>query len=153
MMATVKKSSAGSVAPESRPTASPGRNRGLLMGAAVAAAAIALMVGWWKGPTSLKRALSIPAGLVPKETASPEVMSVPVRPETLLTRESIDHVLEALDRAIRLKDVEGVLQYLAPSATITIHMKQGSQQQSASLTRDEYRTTLRMRFAFPSGND
>jgi tRNA U54 and U55 pseudouridine synthase Pus10 len=36
---------------------------------------------------------------------------------------------------------------------VTIHMKQGTHQQSAMLTREEYRKTLAMEFAFPSAND
>jgi hypothetical protein len=75
------------------------------------------------------------------------------KPEIHLTRESIDLLLDALDQAIRRKDVDGVLRHIALDATITIHMKQGAQQQSASLTREEYRKTLAMGFAFPSAND
>lgn len=54
---------------------------------------------------------------------------------------------------MRRKDVDGVLRHIAPDATITIHMKQGTQQQIATLTREEYRKTMAMGFAFPSAND
>lgn len=70
-----------------------------------------------------------------------------------LTREGIDVLLHALDEAIRRKDVDGVVRHMAPDASITIHMKQGSHQQAALLTREEYRKTLAMAFAFPSAHD
>ncbi|OQW30317.1 MAG: hypothetical protein A4E19_10435 [Nitrospira sp. SG-bin1] len=70
-----------------------------------------------------------------------------------LTREGIDHLLGALDEAVRRKDVDGVLRHIAHDATITIHLKQGPQQQMAVLTREEYRKTLGMSFSFPSAND
>lgn len=70
-----------------------------------------------------------------------------------LTREGIDRLLGALDEAVRRKDVEGVLRYISYDATITIHLKQGPQQQTALLTRDDYRKTLAMAFAFPSDHD
>lgn len=79
--------------------------------------------------------------------------SKPSKPEIHLTRESIDLLLNTLDEAIRRKDVDGVLRHIAPDATITIHMKQGAQQQSTTLTREDYRKTLAMGFAFPSAND
>jgi hypothetical protein len=70
-----------------------------------------------------------------------------------LTREGIDRLLDTLDDAVRRKDVEGVLRHISYDATITIHLKQGPQQQTALLTRDDYRKTLAMAFAFPSNND
>ncbi len=70
-----------------------------------------------------------------------------------LTREGIDRLLGSLDDAVRRKDVEGVLRYISHDAMITIHLKQGPQQQTALLTRDDYRKTLAMAFAFPSAND
>ncbi|MBL8052436.1 MAG: nuclear transport factor 2 family protein [Nitrospira sp.] len=70
-----------------------------------------------------------------------------------LTREGIDRLLGALDDAVRRKDVDGVLRHISHDATITIHMKQGPQHQTALLTRDDYRKTLAMAFAFPSDND
>ena len=70
-----------------------------------------------------------------------------------LTREGIDQLLGALDDAVRRKDVDGVLRHISHDATITIHLKQGPQQQTALLTRDDYRKTLAMAFAFPSDKD
>jgi hypothetical protein len=84
---------------------------------------------------------------------SSDPSSKPSKSEIHLTRESIDLFLDALDQAIRRKDVDGVLRHIAPDATITIHMKQGGQRQIATLTREEYRKTLAMRFAFPIAND
>ncbi len=91
----------------------------------------------------------------PVQTNSPpsDSPSSNFRPETHLTQEAIDLLLNALDQAIRQKDVEGVLQHIAPDATITVHIRQGSQKQIALLTREEYRRTLAMGFAFPSAND
>lgn len=89
----------------------------------------------------------------PMNTTPPHSSSKPAKADIRLTREGIDLLLDSLDQAIRRKDVEGVLRHIAPDATITIHMKQGSQQQIATLTREEYRTTLSMGFAFPSAND
>ena len=86
-------------------------------------------------------------------TVSSDPPSTPSKPELHLTRESVDLFLNTLDQAIRQKDVDGVLRHIAPDATITIHMKQGAQQQIATLTREEYRKTLAMGFAFPSAND
>lgn len=77
----------------------------------------------------------------------------PQAADVRLTRDGIDRLLDALDHAIRRKDVEGVLRHIAHDATITIHLKQGPQQQAALLTREEYRKTLAMSFAFPSDND
>lgn len=70
-----------------------------------------------------------------------------------LTREGIDRLLGSLDDAVRRKDVDGVLRHISHDATITIHLKQGPQQQTALLTRADYRKTLAMAFAFPSAND
>ncbi|MBS0156262.1 MAG: nuclear transport factor 2 family protein [Nitrospira sp.] len=70
-----------------------------------------------------------------------------------LTREGIDRLLATLDDAVRRKDVEGVLRHISHDAMITIHLKQGPQQQTALLTREDYRKTLAMAFAFPSNND
>ncbi|MEQ1679803.1 MAG: hypothetical protein ABL950_04240 [Nitrospira sp.] len=77
----------------------------------------------------------------------------PFQPDVRLTREGIDHLLDALDDAVRRKNVDGVLRYIAHDATITIHLKQGPQQQMAMLTREDYRKTLAMSFAFPSAHD
>jgi hypothetical protein len=73
--------------------------------------------------------------------------------EIQLRRESVELLLEAFDQAMRQKDVNGVLQHIAPDAAIIIHMRQGVNQQTALLTREEYGNTLAMGFAFPSAND
>jgi ketosteroid isomerase-like protein len=85
--------------------------------------------------------------------ASTDPESKPFTPDVRLTREKIEGLLATLDGAIRRKDVDGMVRHMTPDATITIHMKQGAQQQMALLTRDEYRKTLAMAFAFPSAND
>jgi ketosteroid isomerase-like protein len=77
----------------------------------------------------------------------------PITADVRLTREGIDQLLNTLDEAIRRKDVDAVVRHITSDATITIHMKQGSQQQVAPLTREEYRKTLAMAFAFPSAHD
>ncbi len=82
-----------------------------------------------------------------------ESQSKPVPSDVRLTREGIDLLLDALDEAVRRKHVDGVLRHITHDATITIHMKQGPQQQMAMLTREDYRKTLAMTFAFPSAND
>jgi hypothetical protein len=79
--------------------------------------------------------------------------SKPFQPDVRLTRERIELVLDVLDEAVRRKDVDGVLRHITHDAIITIHLKQGPQQQVAMLTREEYRKTLTMSFAFPSAND
>ena len=76
-----------------------------------------------------------------------------LQPDVRLTREGIDLLLDALDEAVRRKDVEGILRHISHDATITIHLKQGPQQQMAMLTREDYRKTFAMSFAFPSAND
>ena len=85
--------------------------------------------------------------------SAPNPSPKPSEPETPLTRASIDLLLNNLDQATRQKDVDGVLRHLAAEVTVIIHMKQGAHQQSAMLTREEYRKTLTMEFAFPSAND
>lgn len=77
----------------------------------------------------------------------------PATPDARLTREGIDVLLNTLDEAIRRKDVDSVVRHITSDASIIIHMKQGSHQQMALLTREEYRKTLAMTFAFPSAND
>jgi hypothetical protein len=90
-----------------------------------------------------------------QEAVAPKITeaSQTAKPELRLSRKAIDLLLDSLDEAKRRKDAEGILRHIAPDAIITIHMKQGAQQQMATLTREEYRTTLAMSFAFPSGND
>ena len=85
--------------------------------------------------------------------SSPNPSLKPSEPEPPLTRASIDLLLNNLDQATRQKEVEGILRHLAPEVAVIIHMKQGTHQQSAMLTREEYRKTLTMEFAFPSAND
>lgn len=91
-------------------------------------------------------------------TSQPSVVltdsrSKPFQPDVRLTPEGIALLLDALDEAVRRKDVDGVLRHIAHDATITIHLKQGPQQHMALLTREDYRKTLAMSFAFPSAND
>ncbi|MBM4139148.1 MAG: hypothetical protein FJ244_06720 [Nitrospira sp.] len=74
-------------------------------------------------------------------------------PKPSLTRTSIDLLLNNLDQAIRPKDVDGILRHIAPDVMITIHMRQEAHQESALLTREEYRKALTMEFTFPSAND
>ena len=85
--------------------------------------------------------------------SSPHPSLKPSETEPPLTRASIDLLLSNLDQATRQKDVDGVLRHIAADVTVTIHMRQGAHQQSAMLTREEYRKTLAMEFAFPSAND
>ncbi|MHC9061916.1 Cif family virulence factor [Nitrospira sp. CMX1] len=90
----------------------------------------------------------------PQQTASlTERQSNSGTMDVRLTREGIDRLLATLDDAVRRKDVDGVLRHISHDAMITIHLKQGPQQQTALLTRDDYRKTLAMAFAFPSNND
>jgi ketosteroid isomerase-like protein len=87
-------------------------------------------------------------GVVPTDSRSKSF-----QPDARLTREGIDLLLDSFDEAVRRKDVDGVLRHITHDATITIHLKQGPQQQTALLTREDYRKTLAMSFAFPSAND
>ena len=88
-----------------------------------------------------------------QNTESTASQTTALTADVRLTREGIDRLLDTLDEAIRRKDVDGVLRHIAYDATITIHLKQGPQQQVALLTREEYRKTLAMSFAFPSDKD
>ncbi len=89
-----------------------------------------------------------------QQTAAPtESQSNSGSLDVRLTREEIERLLGTLDDAVRRKDVDGVLRHISHDAMITIHLKQGPQQQTALLTRDDYRKTLAMAFAFPSAND
>ncbi|MBM4126830.1 MAG: hypothetical protein FJ247_05685 [Nitrospira sp.] len=96
---------------------------------------------------------SFSSSATPPGAASPNLSLKPSEPEPPLTRASIDLLLNHLDQAIKQKDVDGILRHIAPDVTITIHMRQGAHQQSALLTREEYRKTLTMEFTFPSAND
>jgi len=95
------------------------------------------------------RTSSTQTKVTPTNSQAKPVPSSDVR----LTREGIDGLLNALDEATRQKDVDSVVRHITPDASITIHMLQGSHQQMALLTREEYRKTLAMAFAFPSAND
>ncbi|MDH5643398.1 MAG: hypothetical protein OEY63_04275 [Gemmatimonadota bacterium] len=75
------------------------------------------------------------------------------QPNVPLTQASIDLLLNDLEQAVKRKDVDGVLRHMAPDAVVLIRMKQGKQQQTAMLTREEYRKALASEFAFPSAND
>ena len=121
------------------------------VGIAVVVTTIGYMLLIGPGPSTRL----VPTSFISAQTnaVSSDPSSKASKPEVYLTRESIDLLLNSLDQAIRRKDVDGVLQHIAHDATITIHMKQGAQQQIATLTRDEYRKTLAMEFAFPSAND
>lgn len=125
---------------------------------------IALVLGTtvvigYSGYAIVKNQSLIPSFLAPHlPTSQPSVVltdsqAKPFRADVRLTREGIDLLLDALDEAVRRKDVNGVLRHITHDATITIHLKQGPQQQRALLTREEYRKSLAMSFAFPSAND
>ncbi len=108
----------------------------------------ALYSRWLNFPTQFSPSSASPTGV-----ASSDVSSHPLKSEVLLTQVSIDLLLNELDHAVRKKDIEGVLRHIAPDAVIVIHMKQGTNQQQARLTREDYRKTLAMEFDFPSAND
>jgi hypothetical protein len=127
------------------------RSIGIGLGAMAVITAFAYML--WKGHWATGRLFSMHPTTARTDAGSSTSPTKPSKPDTRLTREGIDRLLAALDHAIRRKDVDGVLRLIALDATITIHMKQGTQQQLASLTREEYRKTLAMGFAFPSAND
>ena len=119
---------------------------------------IAAVIGY-AGYTIFKNQSLVTRILAPHvSTSQPSVVlmdsqSKPFQPDVRLTRDGIDRLLDALDEAVRRKDVDGVLRHMTHDATITIHLKQGPQQQMAVLTREDYRKTLAMSFAFPSAND
>lgn len=105
-------------------------------------------------PQSLStQTFSFSSSATPPSSSSPNSSLKPPEPEPPLTRASIDLLLNNLDQATRQKDVDGVLRHIAHDVMVTIHMRQGAHQQSAMLTREEYRKTLSMEFAFPSAND
>jgi hypothetical protein len=96
---------------------------------------------------------SFSSSATPTNSSSPNSSRKPSGQEPPLTRAAIDLLLNNLDQATRQKDVDGILRHIAADAPVTIHMKQGAHQQSAMLTREEYRKTLAMEFTFPSAND
>ncbi|MBK9306849.1 MAG: hypothetical protein IPM58_07135 [Nitrospira sp.] len=119
--------------------------------------AVSLMTGigylMFKAQGSPTRFLAPRTSSTQTEVTPTNSQAKPVPPDVRLTREAIDGLLNALDEATRQKDVDSVVRHIAPDANITIHMMQGSHQQMALLTREEYRKTLAMAFAFPSAND
>lgn len=93
-----------------------------------------------------------------KASSSARFSSEPVPPPSVklempLTMGAIEALLADLDQAMWRKDVEGVLRHIAPDAVILIRMKQGDHQQTAVLTREDYRKALAAEFAFPSADD
>ena len=118
---------------------------------------VSVMVGigylMFKAQGSPTRFLAPRGSSTPTEITPTNSQAKPVPSDVRLTREGIEGLLNALDEATRQKDVDSVVRHMTPDASITIHMKQGSQQQMALLTREEYRKTLAMTFAFPSAND
>jgi hypothetical protein len=140
-------------APQATPSYSLSRPWRVVGGLGLAGVLVALSMSLSKTPMDLTALFSLPSHLGQQTKAAPGRLGQPAQPEIRLTRESIDVMLDRLDQAIRRKDVEEVLGHIASNATITIHMKQGSQLQLVTLTRGEYRTTLQMAFAFPSAND
>jgi len=119
--------------------------------------AVSVMAGigylMFKAQGSPTRLLAPRTSNTQTEVTSRNSQAKPVPSDVRLTREGIDGLLNALDEATRQKDVDSVVRYIAPDASIIIHMMQGSHQQMALLTREEYRKTLAMAFAFPSAND
>lgn len=99
------------------------------------------------------QSFSLPSSTVPTGATPPNPSPPPLKPEVPLTPAAIDLLLNDLEQAIKRKDVNGVLRLIAPDAVILIHMKQGAHQQTAMLTREEYRKALASEFAFPSAND
>jgi hypothetical protein len=134
-----------------RPRVAPGLLITGVLGIAVVLAAISypLLSGVNLSSRSSTSSSTAPQNAV--ESSEPPLKPAPAG--TRLTRDSIDLLLDAFDQAFRQKDADGVLRLLAPDAAITIHMTQGAQQQVATLTREDYRKTLEMEFAFPSAND
>lgn len=98
------------------------------------------------------RPVSSSSSTVRTQPLTPNPSATP-KPEVPLTQASIDLLLNNLEDAVKRKDVDGVLRHFAPDAVILIRMKQGNQQQTAKLTREEYRKALATEFAFPSAND
>lgn len=139
--------------PPIEPAVSRSPIRKLTLGLGLALALAGLILALLNTSLDMTAVLSLPSAITTKQTTAPSLSIPPSKGEVRLTREGIDLLLDSLDQAIRRKDVDDVLRYIAPNAAITIHIKQGSQQQIATLTRDEYRTTLAMGFAFPSAQD
>jgi hypothetical protein len=138
----------------SEPRSSQGSALTLTIGLALVVIVIGIGYLYLFKPQGLStQSFSFSSSATQPSPSAPNPSPKPSEPETPLTRASIDHLLNNLDQATRQKDVDGVLRHLAAEVTVIIHMKQGAHQQSAVLTREEYRKTLTMEFAFPSAND
>lgn len=135
-----------------KPTMGSSRTHRFAMAAGLTAVVLAIGVA-----VVDRRIIQSPLGSPPStgstDAPSSHLASKAAQAEVRLTPEAIDQLLNGLDQAKRRKDAEGILRHIAPDAIITIHMKQGSQQQIATLTREEYRATLHMSLAFPSLRD
>jgi hypothetical protein len=127
--------------------------RRLAAGIGLAGVMVGLVMILSNRPLDMTALLALPFPRQPQDADGPVTSARAAKPDMRLTREGIELLLDQLDQAIRQRDVEGVLRHIAHDATITIHMKQGTQLQVATLTREEYRTTLQMGFAFPSAGD
>jgi hypothetical protein len=112
-------------------------------------------LAYWRlnGDDGMTRLWPRPATTGSSAGVPPDSPPPAAKADVLLTQEGIVLFLDTLDRAIRQKDIDGILRLIAPDAIITIQVKQGAQHQTVTLTRDEYRKTLEMSFAFPSAND
>ena len=150
-MAVTKRNPAEHSTQGSKPRPSAGYAHTIAIGIAVMGITIGYALLRGHGVTT--RLFANGSTITQTNAASSDSLSKTSKIEIHLTREGIDHLLDTLDQAIRRKDVDGVLRHIAPDAIITIHMKQGAHQQIATLTREEYRKTLAMGFAFPSAND
>ncbi len=152
-MAAIKRVPAENPTPASKQHPSTGYAHTIVIGVGIAVVVTTISYALLRGHGLSTRLFPTSSTTAQTNDVSSAPSSKPSKPEIHLTRESIDLLLDALDQAIRRQDVDGVLRHIAPDATITIHMKQGAQQQIATLTREEYRKTLAMGFAFPSAND
>lgn len=152
-MAATKRVPAENPTQASKPRPSTGNAHTIAIGIGIAVVVTTIGYALLKGHGVSTRFFPTSSTTAQTNAVSSDPSSKPAKPEVHLTREVIDLLLEDLDQAIRRKDVDGVLRHIAPDATITIHMKQGTHQQMAALTREEYRKTLAMGFAFPSAND
>jgi len=139
--------------PSSKPQSSTGSTHRIAIGIGIALVFATLGYVLLSGRGLPTRFFGARATTTQTTAESSDPSLKPAKPDIHLTREGIDLLLDDLDQAKRRKDVAGVLRHIAPDATITIHMKQGTQQQSTTLSREEYRKTLAMGFAFPSAND
>lgn len=152
-MASAKKVPAENPTQASKQRPSTGNAHTIAIGVGIAVVVTTIGFALLRGHGALTRLFITSSTTTQTNAVSSDPSSKPSKPEIHLTRAGIDFLLDALDQAIRRKDVDGVLRHIAPDATVTIHMKQGAQQQIATLTREEYRKTLAMGFAFPSAND